>query len=63
MSDCWHEEPNERPTFEELTQTFEEMMTQGTPYLDLECMDVSKACYAEKLSDSDDSEKSGSECA
>ena len=53
MSECWKEEPNERPTFENTTRLLEEMMQEDTPYLDFESLDESKEyyCSPEKLSD------------
>ncbi|XP_022808910.1 fibroblast growth factor receptor 2-like [Stylophora pistillata] len=34
MSDCWREDPDDRPTFEQLISTLEEMMTRDAPYFD-----------------------------
>ena len=34
MSDCWRDNPDDRPTFEQLISTLEEMMTRDTPYFD-----------------------------
>ena len=49
---CWKEKPSERPTFESATKSLEEMIQEGTPYLDFESLDESKAYYcSEKLSD------------
>ena len=45
MQSCWKEEPSERPTFECATRSLEEMMQEGTPYLDFESLDESKAYY------------------
>ncbi|KAL9987774.1 hypothetical protein ACROYT_G002132 [Oculina patagonica] len=36
MSDCWKENPDERPTFEQLILTLETMMTRDSPYFDFE---------------------------
>ncbi|KAJ7323431.1 hypothetical protein OS493_031628 [Desmophyllum pertusum] len=36
MSDCWKEDPDERPTFEQLISTLENMMTKNTPYFDFD---------------------------
>ncbi|PFX16936.1 Proto-oncogene tyrosine-protein kinase receptor Ret [Stylophora pistillata] len=33
---CWKEDPNERPSFDQLLSRIETMMTKETPYLDLE---------------------------
>ena len=35
MLDCWRVDPEERPSFEQLTIRIEEMMTRDTPYFDL----------------------------
>lgn len=53
MLDCWKEEPNERPTFENITRLLEEMMQEDSPSLDFESLDESKDyyCSIEKLSD------------
>ena len=54
MQSCWKEEPSERPTFESVTKSLEEMLQEDTPYLDFESLDESKAYYcSEKLSDDD----------
>ena len=58
MLDCWKEGPDERPTFEQLIVTLEQMMTTDTPYFDLEKLDESEAYYNEGFSDSN--ETSGS---
>ncbi|XP_078379543.1 uncharacterized protein LOC144662575 [Oculina patagonica] len=52
--DCWKDEPGERPTFESVTRSLEQMMQEDTPYLDFESLDELKAYYCnEKLSDED----------
>ena len=53
MLDCWKEDPNLRPTFDQATKALEEMMMEGTPYLDFELLDESKEYYTEKLSEDD----------
>ena len=54
VQSCWKEEPSERPTFESVTKSLEEMLQEDTPYLDFESLDESKAYYcSEKLSDDD----------
>jgi Protein tyrosine kinase. len=35
MTSCWNEVPSERPSFKELTMTFEQMLEDGVDYLDL----------------------------
>ena len=54
MMECWKEDPNERPTFEEIISTLEEMMTRNTPYYDFDKLDENDACYEEVISDSSD---------
>ena len=54
MLDCWKEEPNERPTFENTTRLLEEMMQEDTPYLDFESLDESKEYYCSLEKPSDD---------
>ena len=34
MLDCWKEEPDERPSFEQLISALETMMEKDTPYFD-----------------------------
>jgi len=35
MTRCWNEDASERPSFKELTVTFEQMLEDGVEYLDL----------------------------
>jgi len=35
MRSCWEKVASERPTFKELTETFEQMLEDGLEYLDL----------------------------
>jgi len=35
MTNCWNEDANVRPTFKELTETFEQMLEDGVEYLDM----------------------------
>ncbi|XP_078358616.1 uncharacterized protein LOC144643290 isoform X2 [Oculina patagonica] len=48
MLDCWKEDPDKRPSFEQLITTLENMMTAGTPYHDFGKLDESKECYSER---------------
>ena len=52
MSDCWKEEPGERPSFEQLISKLEAMMTNATDYYD--CDKLDEAYYNEANSDSDE---------
>ena len=54
MSDCWKEDPDERPTFEQLIETLEQLMTKDTPYVDFNKLDETEAYYDEAFSHSDD---------
>ena len=58
MLDCWKEVPDERPTFEQLIVTLEQMMTTDTPYFDFEKLDESEAYYNEAFSDSNETSES-----
>ena len=55
MSDCWKEVPEERPTFEQLIETLEQMMTKDTPYLDFEKLDEKEPYYNVEVSNSSES--------
>ena len=35
MKSCWNEDTSERPTFKELTETFEQMLEDAVEYLDM----------------------------
>ena len=54
MSDCWKEEPDERPSFQQLISKFEAMMTNATDYYDFDKLD--EAYYNEAYSDSDETD-------
>ena len=53
MLDCWKENPDERPSFEQLKSTLETMMTVDTPYYDFTKHDEAKAYYNEAYADSE----------
>ena len=57
MSDCWKEAPDERPAFEQLIVTLEEMMTRDTPYTDFKKLDEDEPYY--KIEDSNSTKTSG----
>lgn len=48
LLECWNEDPSARPTFDLAAKALEKMMVKGTPYLDLDLLDESKAYYCEK---------------
>ena len=45
MLECWNENPNERPTFDEVTKLLEEMLMKDTPYFQPALLNESKAYY------------------
>ena len=48
MTDCWKQDPDERPSFEELVERVEQMLLQEVEYFDLNKMDESKDYYREE---------------
>ena len=47
MLDCWKDDPDDRPTFAQLTSTLEQMMTADTPYYDFSQVDESEPFYSD----------------
>ena len=45
MTDCWKQDPDERPSFEELVGRAEQVLLQEAEYFDLDKMDESKDYY------------------
>ena len=45
MMDCWKQTPDERPSFRELVERLERIMTEQVEYLDLKQLDETKAYY------------------
>ena len=45
MSDCWNEDPSSRPSFSELIDQLEVIMTTDVPYCDLNKHDESHPYY------------------
>ena len=45
MSECWNEDPSSRPSFSELIDRLEVIMTRDVPYCDLEKQDESQQYY------------------
>ena len=41
MNQCWRENPADRPTFTQIRERLETMMTQDNPYEDLEYLEES----------------------
>lgn len=45
MMNCWKEKPEERPTFVQIREKFEEMMMRENPYFDPASVDESRDYY------------------
>ena len=45
MMECWKQNPDERPSFQELVGRLERTMTEQVEYLDLKQLDETKAYY------------------
>nr|XP_022910564.1 proto-oncogene tyrosine-protein kinase receptor Ret isoform X1 [Onthophagus taurus]XP_022910572.1 proto-oncogene tyrosine-protein kinase receptor Ret isoform X2 [Onthophagus taurus] len=45
MRNCWNLDPNERPSFQALTDKFEKMLTDGVDYLDLSTNAIHNRSY------------------
>lgn len=45
MTDCWMENPNDRPNFTQIRERLEEMMQKDNPYLDFSVLDESRDYY------------------
>ena len=45
MTDCWKQDPDERPSFERLVGRAEQMLLQEAEYFDLNKVDESKDYY------------------
>jgi len=45
MSECWNEDPSSRPSFSELIDRLEVIMTKDVPYCDLDKHDESHSYY------------------
>ncbi len=45
MSECWREDPSTRPSFSELIERLEVIMTEDVPYCDVSKHDESSAYY------------------
>ena len=55
MAKSWKKDAGQRPSFERLISTLEQVTTQDTPYYDFDKLDEMQACYNEAYSDSDES--------
>ena len=45
MTECWKENPDERPSFQELVERMEQLMLQEVKYLDFNMVDETKDYY------------------
>ena len=50
MMECWKENPDERPSFQELVKRLEQLMLQEVEYLDFSLVDETKDYYHEEES-------------
>ena len=57
MLDCWKQDQDERPSFQELVKSLEELMLQEVEYFDFDKVDESRDYYnvqESKTEDDDD---------
>ncbi|RZF38172.1 hypothetical protein LSTR_LSTR005533 [Laodelphax striatellus] len=59
MRSCWYENPSQRPTFHQLTQSLERMLEDGTDYLELDSWFASNRLYFSDLLQKDTTLDSG----
>lgn len=45
MRSCWHPDPEGRPSFQELSKTWEKMLEDGNNYLDLSNNSIHNRSY------------------
>ena len=45
MTDCWKQNPDERPSFRELVEMLESLMLQDVEYFDFNLLDETKDYY------------------
>ena len=46
MMNCWKQDPDERPSFQELVEDLEKLLLQETEYFEFDKLDESKEYYA-----------------
>ena len=59
MTDCWNQDPDERPSFQRLYNRLDEMLEQQVDYFDPSKQDDSKYCYKTQestISEADESD-------
>ena len=45
MTDCWKQDPDERPSFQQLVENLEQLMLQEVEYFEFYSLDESKDYY------------------
>ena len=45
MTECWKQNPDERPSFQELVERLEQLMLQEVEYFDFDLVDETKDYY------------------
>ena len=55
MTQCWREDPTARPSFSQLIERLETIMTRNVPYCDLSKKDESSPYYSVPPKDDEDS--------
>ena len=45
MTDCWKQDPDERPSFQQLVENLEQLMLQEVEYFEFYSLDESKEYY------------------
>ncbi|KAJ7383417.1 hypothetical protein OS493_028093 [Desmophyllum pertusum] len=62
MLDCWRQDQDERPSFQELVERLEQLMLQEVEYFDFDKVDESKDYYhVPETEENDDDENEGLE--
>ena len=59
MMDCWKQNPDERPSFQELFENLEQLMLQEVEYFEFYNLDESKDYY--QVQESGETEEDGDE--
>ena len=59
MLDCWKQDQGERPSFQELVKSLEELMLQEVEYFDFDKVDESRDYYNVQESKTEDDDDDG----